>query len=85
MSLNDYFVLGAVAAFSLAINLPFGHLRSKAKRYSLRWFLCIHLPIPFIYFLRKILMVPGLAIPLIVVAAVLGQVWGGKLIKSKDG
>ena len=85
MSLNDYFVLGALAAFALAINLPFGHLRSKAKTYSLRWFLCIHLPIPFIYFLRKILMVTVPAIPLLVVAAILGQVWGGKLGKPKDG
>ena len=85
MSSNDYLVLGALAAFALAINLPFGHLRSKAKRYSLRWFLYIHLPIPFIYFLRKTLMVTVPVIPLLFVAAVLGQVWGGKLVKPKDG
>jgi len=85
LSLNDYFVLGVLAAFALAINLPFGHLRSKTKRYSLHWFLYIHLPIPFIYFLRKILMGMVSAIPLLFVAAILGQVWGGKLVKPKDG
>jgi hypothetical protein len=85
LSLNDAIILGALTAFTLALNLPFGLLRSKAERYSLRWFLCIHLPIPFIYLLRKYLMFTASAIPLLVAAAVLGQIGGGKIKTQKKG
>lgn len=34
------------------INLPFGYFRGKSKKYSFKWFLYIHLPIPLIVFLR---------------------------------
>jgi hypothetical protein len=84
LSLNDVMLLGGLAAFTLILNLPFGLLRSKAKKYSLRWFLCIHLPIPFIYLLRRYLMFTASAIPLLVVAAVLGQIGGGKMNTQKE-
>jgi len=83
LSMNDVILLGALAAFTLALNLPFGLLRSRTEKYSLRWFLCIHLPIPFIYLLRRYLMFTASAIPLLVVAAVLGQIGGGKLSAQK--
>lgn len=74
-----YLVLSGLMFFTLALNLPFGFLRSGTKRYSLRWFLYIHLPIPLIYLLRTMLMLKAFTIPLLAVAAVIGQVWGGKL------
>lgn len=38
------FVLVALLVF--LINIPFGVLRGKQKRFSFKWFLYIHLPIP---------------------------------------
>jgi len=83
LAFNDYMLVGVLAAFTLLLNLPFGFLRSKSDRYSLRWFLYIHLPIPFVYLLRRLLMSDMSAIPWLFAAAVVGQVWGGKLRTPK--
>jgi cytochrome b561 len=37
---------------TFVINLPFGYWRGSARRYSLAWFLAIHIPVPIIIFLR---------------------------------
>lgn len=67
--------------FSLAfmLNLPMGYLRSKTKKLSFKWFVCVHLSIPFIYLGRLFSHVDAIYIPIFIVAALLGQVWGGKL------
>ncbi len=78
-------MLGALAAFTLVVNLPFGFMRSRAEKYSLRWILYIHLPIPLIYLLRRLLMFSAAAIPALVVAAVVGQVCGGRIRTLKRG
>lgn len=70
-------------AFTLVINLPFGFLRSRADKYSVLWFLYIHLPIPLVYLLRRMLTLRLSVIPLLVVAAVVGQVWGGRIRGTK--
>jgi hypothetical protein len=61
------------------LNLPFGHLRAKTKKLSLKWFLCIHLPIPIIFLGRFLSHLDFRYIPIFVVAAIIGQIWGGKL------
>lgn len=43
-------ILAGILVF--LINLPFGYWRSKVKKFSMRWFLAIHLPVPFVYALR---------------------------------
>jgi hypothetical protein len=65
--------------FTLLLNLPFGYARSKAKRYSFRWFLFIHAPIPIIFIVRTFSHIQLIYIPIFVVAAVIGQIAGGKL------
>jgi hypothetical protein len=67
--------------FSLAfmLNLPMGFLRSKTRKLSLSWFLCIHLSIPVIYLGRIFSHLEIRYIPIFIAAAVLGQVWGGRL------
>ncbi len=79
MEFDEYIVLGIVAGITLALNLPFGFLRSKSSKYSFRWFLYIHLPVPFIYLLRRVLMFNLSAVPVLIIAAAIGQVWGGKI------
>ncbi|HEB75345.1 MAG TPA: hypothetical protein ENJ04_03240 [Nitrospirae bacterium] len=61
------------------INLPFGSLRGRARKFSLKWFLYIHIPIPAIFLLRVLSHVEFRYVPVFVFAAVMGQFHGGKL------
>ena len=33
-------------------NIPFGYWRANVKKFSIQWFLSVHLPVPFVIFLR---------------------------------
>jgi len=70
-----------VGLFSLSfmLNVPLGYLRSKARKLSLKWFLFVHAAIPVIYLGRIFSHLDIRYIPVFVAAALLGQVWGGKL------
>ncbi|MDA8104694.1 MAG: hypothetical protein M0Z71_04875 [Nitrospiraceae bacterium] len=72
-------VIIAIFSLTLLINLYFGRLRTKTRKFSLNWFLCIHLPIPFVFLARVSSHVSAWYIPLFVVAALGGQVLGGKI------
>jgi len=41
-----------LAIFVLVLNIPFGYWRANVRRFSLQWFLAIHIPVPFIIALR---------------------------------
>ena len=71
----------AAALFSLTvlINLPFGYFRRRTKRFSFKWFLYIHIPIPFILLARVLSQLDFRYIPLFILAAVIGQFWGGRM------
>ena len=43
------FVIGIIV---FLINLPCGYWRSKVKRFSVKWFLAIHISIPIVYSIR---------------------------------
>lgn len=34
------------------LNIPFGYWRANVKRFSVQWFLAIHIPVPFIILFR---------------------------------
>ncbi len=76
---NTFSPVLLLCALTLLINLPFGYARGKTARYSFRWFLFIHLPIPLIFIIRNLSHIELKYIPLIAAAAVLGQIIGGKL------
>jgi len=40
--------------FTFLINLPFGYLRAGYKKLSFMWFLYIHIPVPFVIYIRHI-------------------------------
>ena len=44
--------LTIVALIVLLFNIPFGYWRALVKKFSLQWFLAVHLPVPFIIILR---------------------------------
>jgi hypothetical protein len=43
-----------VILLTILANIPFGYLRGNTKRFSLLWFLYIHLPVPLVIFLRNL-------------------------------
>lgn len=65
--------------FAVLINLPLGYLRESSRKYSLRWFVLIHLSIPFIIALRMAEGISWQVIPFTIGGAVLGQLLGGYL------
>jgi hypothetical protein len=73
------FLLFELTLVAFAMNLPFGHLRAPTKKFSVAWFLYIHLPIPAIIFMRKIFDFDWKVIPLMIAAAIAGQVIGSRL------
>ncbi|MBF0516722.1 MAG: hypothetical protein HQK97_06330 [Nitrospirae bacterium] len=65
--------------FATLLNLPFGYLRQRQRKRSFKWFLYIHLPIPFVILMRSMVHLDYKYIPLSLAASVLGQIIGGKL------
>lgn len=71
--------LAGLLLFAILINLPLGFLREASPRYSLRWFVYIHLSIPFIILLRLREGFGWQIIPLTIACAVFGQLLGGRV------
>lgn len=85
MQLTTILAMCLAAAF---INLPFGVYRQGVRRFSWRWFLAIHLPIPLVLALRLTLGLSWQIVPLLFAFAIMGQFAGGKLrmrIAFKEG
>jgi len=77
--MNSSLILMVLLIFTILLNLPFGYFRARSRKYSIPWFLYIHLPIPFIIFLRLSFGFSWKAIPFVVLAAVAGQLAGGRM------
>ncbi len=79
----------APAAFigcaALAVNIPLGYAREGFRKFSPGWFVCVHLSVPFIAWLRFACNVSAWGIPAFVTCAVLGQIAGGKFRTSRRG
>lgn len=78
----------SLTVFSFICNLPLGRWRSTVKKFSLNWFLAVHLSIPLIIFLRIKLGLSAWDIPLNLAAAIAGQFVGGSAryreVRSRD-
>jgi len=73
--------LWTVALTILFLNLPFGFWRAGTRKFSLSWFLAVHIPVPFVVCLR---ILSGLgwslnSFPVFLTAYFTGQLFGGKL------
>lgn len=74
-----------LTVFSFICNLPLGRWRTTVKKFSLNWFLAVHLSIPLIIFLRLKLGLSAWDIPLNLAAAVAGQYLGGSAMCRQGG
>lgn len=68
-----------ISVTALFVNIPFGVLRSKYKKLSIPWFLCIHAPIPVVASIRILTKVPMYYIPLFLLVSIVGQIVGGRI------
>lgn len=66
-----------LAVLAFVISVPCGYLRQNYVKYSFMWFLLIHIPIPFIVFLRLEAGLDWHVIPLTLGGSVAGQIAGG--------
>jgi hypothetical protein len=69
--------LVVIAAVVLLLNLPFGYWRAGAKRFSLQWFLAVHVPVPLVIGLR---LVSGIGWQLATFPVVIGAFFGGQFL-----
>lgn len=81
MTLPQVLNLANLLFFAFIANLPLGFLREPSRKYSLRWFLYIHLSIPFIIFIRLAYGFGWDIIPYSVLCAVAGQIVGGNIYR----
>jgi hypothetical protein len=72
-------LMALIGGAALAVNIPLGYAREGFRRFSIGWFVCVHLSVPLIAWLRLANHVSAWGIPAFVACAVLGQIAGGKL------
>jgi len=75
--------LAGLLLFAFIINLPLGFMRETSPKYSLRWFVYIHVSIPFIIVLRLREGFGWRIIPLTIACAVFGQILGGRIRRRR--
>ncbi len=77
--------LWAVALAVFLINLPFGYWRAGVRKFSWRWIVSVHAPVPAVVSLR---LASGLGFqfitfPVLIGAYFLGQMCGGKANRKR--
>jgi len=68
-----------ITLLAFAMNIPLGSLRSRTRKFSVGWFLYVHMSIPFIIVARVLSHTDFRFIPLFFPAAVAGQYLGGRM------
>lgn len=72
-------VVAGIFILTFVLNLFFGYFRARTKKYSFKWFLFIHLPIPIVVFARLYSQLDYRVIPVFLLASVVGQIIGGRI------
>jgi hypothetical protein len=70
----------AVALATLVLNLPFGFWRAGVRKFSLSWFLAVHVPVPLIVGMR---LLAGIGWHLITFPVLVGAFFGGQLLGGR--
>lgn len=71
--------MALIGGVAFGVNIPLGYARERFRRFSIGWFVCIHLSVPLFAWLRLANHVSAWGIPAFVACAVLGQIAGGKV------
>jgi len=78
-------LIALIGAAALTVNIPLGYAREGFRRFSIGWFVCIHLSVPLIAWLRLENHVSVWGIPAFVACAVVGQIMGGRVRRILQG
>ena len=78
------FIMGVIGVTALVLNVPLGYLREGQRKYSLAWFVYVHLSIPVIAYLRIANHVTSWLIPFFILCAIGGQIAGGRVRRHAD-
>ncbi|MBW2475622.1 MAG: hypothetical protein JRE56_13650 [Deltaproteobacteria bacterium] len=81
MNINISIALISLLLFALFSNIPLGYLRMGSPKYSVRWFVYIHLSVPFIIGLRIANNISWQMVPFSIALAVAGQMIGSRLYR----
>jgi hypothetical protein len=81
LNINLSIAVISLLLFALFSNIPLGYLRMGSPKYSLRWFVYIHLSVPFIIGLRIANNISWQMIPFSIALAVAGQMIGSRLYR----
>jgi len=68
-----------ITVFAFTLNLPFGYIRKSAKKFSRKWLLCVHAPVPMVIIARITTHTDYRFIPVFILMSVAGQICGGKI------
>lgn len=84
--MQAYINLTIVTILVFVLNIPFGFWRASVKKFSWKWFLAVHLPIPFVVLLRFGF---GLGFqfytyPFLIAGFFIGQMIGAKYYKKRQ-
>ena len=71
----------SMLAFAVLSNVPLGYLRQGSPKYPIRWFVFIHLSVPFIIGLRISNNIHWHIIPTSIALAVAGQMIGSRIYR----
>ena len=81
MNIELDIALMSLLFFAFLSNIPLGYLRMGSPKYSFRWFVYIHLSVPFIIGLRIANNIGWQVIPVSIGLAVAGQMVGSRLYR----
>jgi len=81
LDININIALISLLLFAFFSNIPLGYLRMGSPRYSVRWFIYIHLSVPFIVGLRIASDISWHIIPVSIALAVAGQMIGSRIYR----
>ena len=71
----------------LILNLPFGFWRSRVPKFSVSWFLAVHIPVLFVIAIRILARLGWhpVTFPVLVGSFFAGQFLGGKIASPRHG
>ena len=84
LSTHTLSFMGFIGATALLLNIPLGYLREGQRKFSLAWFVYVHLSVPLIAWLRIANHVTSWLIPFFILCAVAGQIVGGRVRRRAD-
>jgi hypothetical protein len=76
-TVQDSFLLAGLLVLAFLISIPCGYIRESFRKYSLMWFVLIHLPIPLVVHMRMMAGFSWRVVPLTLGGAIAGQIVGG--------